>query len=67
METHALEQSLEFIKSVCREEEKSRSEGSLEKIGLWPIGQPAKKRKISAVIGAASSQVNTFFEKFLIN
>ena len=62
VETHALEQSLQFIKSVCAEEEDHKKSETLSNIRLWPVGSSnqrdgAKKQKIAAVIGAASSQV----------
>ncbi|CAK5049358.1 unnamed protein product [Meloidogyne enterolobii] len=52
VETHALEQSLQFIQSVCAEGEQQYFN---EKLSL--ISEQSKGRKIAAVIGAASSQI----------
>lgn len=57
VETHALEQSLEFIKSVrlgCVDGESDEGTLSSKK-----EPQQLRRQKISAVIGAASSQVDT--------
>ena len=62
-----------FIKSVCAEEDGQKkeeiSEGSIstERIRFWPISNPskAKKQKIAAVIGAASSQVSVMVASML--
>uniref|UniRef100_A0A1I8BZ73 ANF_receptor domain-containing protein n=1 Tax=Meloidogyne hapla TaxID=6305 RepID=A0A1I8BZ73_MELHA len=61
VETHALEQSLQFIQSVCAEGEQQQQYSYSEKLLLpnFDINQNKmmKTRKIAAVIGAASSQI----------
>nr|CAD2185391.1 unnamed protein product [Meloidogyne enterolobii] len=61
VETHALEQSLQFIQSVCAEGEQQYFNEKLSLISE----QNNKGRKIAAVIGAASSQVSVMVSSML--